>query len=166
MERKLKTCKRCKKERLIWARGMCKKCYIKTKIENDTLKPIKRTSIQIKPKEATGEKILLDTLISTRKHISYISELEIKPISYCNCAHVLAKGLNKYPKFKLYDKNIVFLTMKEHHLYDNGTADQREQYARDLWEIDKIIVRWDKLYALRDILIEEYKELSNRDNKQ
>ena len=158
MERKLKICKRCNRQRLIWARGMCYTCDAKTKQENGTFKSIKKVPLKTIYKP-TGQKILFETLISIRKHISFVSELKIAPINHGNCCHVLAKGQNKYPKFKLYDKNIVFLTIKEHHLFDNGTEEQRKQYARDLWELNKIVVNWEKLYQLRDELLFEYSEL-------
>lgn len=117
-------------------------------------KTIKK-SIKTKPKEATGEKILFETLFATRKHTSFISGLKIDDISHSNCAHVLAKGQNKYPKFKLLDRNIVFLTVLEHHLYDNGTIEQRQKYAEQMIKVG-VVVNWKKLYDLRDELKNEY----------
>jgi hypothetical protein len=114
------------------------------------------SSIKTKPKEATGEKVLFTALINTRKHVSFISGLPISNIDHNNCVHVLAKGKNKYPKFKLYDKNIVFLTREEHHLYDNGTHDQRKDYTASQFLRNNIIVDWKKLFDLRDELKKEY----------
>ena len=51
---------------------------------------------------------------------------------------------------KIYEKNIVLLTHDEHTLFDFGTEEQREQYAR-LTGAD-----WNKLYNLREELLREY----------
>ena len=79
------------------------------------------STIKQKPHNATGEGVLFAALINTRPHVSFISGLPIPDISYQNCAHILPKGQNKYPRYKLLDRNIVFLTMQEHFLYDSGT---------------------------------------------
>ena len=68
-------------------------------------------------------------------------------------AHVLAKGKNKYPYFKMYSENIIQLTNEEHLLLDNGTEDQRKKYGLEN-NCD-----WSKVYELRDKLKEEYDNL-------
>ncbi len=74
---------------------------------------------------------------------------------FFNCfAHVLAKGLNKYPYFKYYAKNIVLLTPGEHALLDQGTEEARISYALDHKGAD-----WGPLYKLRDELEKEYKKV-------
>jgi len=113
------------------------------------------SSIKQKPREATGEAILFQALFTTRKHISFISGLPIENINHCNCAHVLAKGQNKYPKFKLLDRNIVFLTGEEHDLYDNGTEDKRREYEAFMHN-HGLECNWKKLFDLRDELKKEY----------
>jgi hypothetical protein len=86
---------------------------------------------------------------------SFVSDLSL--IRYANTsmfpscfAHVLAKGQNKYPKFKFYAKNIVLLIPIEHHLLDSGSEKERQHYANG-GEID-----WQPLYDLREELIQEY----------
>ena len=72
-----------------------------------------------------------------------------------NCfAHVLAKGLNQYPYFKYYARNIVLLTPGEHALLDQGTEEARISYALDVKSAD-----WQRLYDLREDLKEEYKKV-------
>ena len=66
--------------------------------------------------------------------------------------HILSKGLNKYPKFKLYEPNIKLLHPEEHRLYDHGTISQRERYGKEN------NCSWDKIYELEEQLKEEYKE--------
>ncbi len=46
-----------------------------------------------------------------------------------NFAHVLPKGINKYPHLRFCPWNIFLITFKEHHLWDNGSEEQRVQYA-------------------------------------
>jgi len=63
-------------------------------------------------------------------------------------AHVLGKGA--YPEFRLYKKNIVLLTFKQHKLWDTARFKIRE---------DPTMVRfWQKMFDLEKELIEEYYE--------
>jgi hypothetical protein len=72
-----------------------------------------------------------------------------------NCfAHVLAKGLNQYPYFKYYAKNIVLLSPGEHALLDQGTEEARISYALDVKSAN-----WQPLYDLREELKVEYKKV-------
>lgn len=72
-----------------------------------------------------------------------------------NCfAHVLAKGLNQYPYFKYYAKNIVLLTPGEHALLDQGTEEARISYALDVKSAN-----WQPLYDLREELKKEYEKV-------
>jgi hypothetical protein len=78
-----------------------------------------------------------------------------------NCfAHVLPKGMNKYPYFKFYAKNVILLSPGEHALYDQGTEEARISYAIDLEEKSggKNTARWDKIKALEDELLKEYQK--------
>lgn len=101
--------------------------------------------------------VLYESILSTRKHISFVSGLKIEG-NYSNCVHVLAKGQNQYPLFALCDFNIVLLTMEEHHLFDHGTIDSRRKYAAIM--IKKgVPIRWDLLYAKVYELKTKYKEL-------
>lgn len=111
--------------------------------------------IKNKIKKATGEKVLFEALWAIRPHVSFISGLPVNAIS-TTFAHVLAKGQGKYPKFKLFDKNIVFLTIEEHHLFDNGSHTQRGNYTRRMKIEYGVGVDWKKLYDLKEELIKEY----------
>ena len=90
---------------------------------------------------------------------SYVSNLFLRKYMTTelafNCfAHVLAKGLNQYPYFKYYAKNIVLLTPGEHALLDQGTEEARISYALDVKSAN-----WQPLYDLREELKEEYKKV-------
>jgi hypothetical protein len=115
----------------------------------------KRLQEDKEPKKPTGEAALFEAIWSTRKHVSFISNQPLDmyrgtDLWYNLFAHVLEKAQNRYPKFKLYDKNIVLLTPREHDLYDKGTAEQRAKYAEETG------ADWNKLFELRKELIEEY----------
>ena len=151
IQQKKKKCKcGCGREGYIWAKGMLKECYHKQK----PIIPIKKTPLKRNYKP-TGEGILFDTIIATREHKSFISGIKINNISHSNMAHVLNK--KKYPLFRLYEKNIVILHNSypylEHHLFDNGTEEQREKYAKEYG------ADWDKLYNLKEELLNEYNNL-------
>jgi len=77
----------------------------------------------------SGEKILFDTILATRPHKSQLSGKKINNPDHKNCAHLWPKG--KYPEFRLLDINICILTFEEHFLFDQGTAEQRQKYARE-----------------------------------
>lgn len=97
-------------------------------------------------KKPTGEKPMFENIWNSRPHKSEISETPIPEPSPFNFLHVIPKGQNKYPKFKLYEKNIVLGTYDEHHIWDN---------ARHL--ADPEDPKWARMYALEAVLIQEYK---------
>jgi len=148
----------------VWSHLKCKFHQHKRQDEKYLSKknePKKVYSIKIKPKADNAEQILMNGIIATRRHVSFISGLNIDIVddttTYDNCAHVLAKGQNKYPAFKLFDRNIVLLTKEEHHLFDNGTDLGRKKYANELLD-SGIIVHWEKIFTLAEILKDEYKK--------
>lgn len=115
--------------------------------EKKKRKPLKRSPLKYK-KEPTGERNVFAEILKERGAISQISGTRIGFMSPANFIHVLAKGQNKFPKFKLYKKNIIIGTWNEHHQYDNGSHEELRK--NPLW-------KW--VFKLRDELIEEYKKL-------
>jgi hypothetical protein len=109
---------------------------------------------QNKPKKKpTGEYALFEAIWATRPHESFISGEPLDKYYgtdfWVNLfAHVLPK--KNYPKFRLYDKNIVLLTPYEHQILDQGTEDQRRKYARECR------CSWINLFDLKRKLIKEY----------
>ena len=79
---------------------------------------------------------------------SEISGERIDDPTPANFAHILAKGQSKFPLFKLYEKNIMLMTFEEHDAWDNGSIEKL-----------KADPRWQKVFQLREELIEEYKSL-------
>lgn len=84
----------------------------------------------------------------------YSPESRMSSMFYGQFAHVLAKGKNQYPNFKLYSKNIILLTNHEHMLLDQGSEAQREAYAKEHG------CDWGKIEELKEELKEEYKILN------
>ena len=104
-------------------------------------KPLKRTPIKKKYK-VTGEGVLFKAMAASEPNVSFISGERIKEIGPGNCAHVLSKG--GYPGFRLYTKNIVFLTYDEHRQWDAGRHEIKDD------------PRWKKMYDLELELKQEY----------
>jgi hypothetical protein len=114
----------------------------------------KRLNKSKEKKKPTGEKIVFEQIWEEREHKSYLTGDSLdkyvqSDLWYNLFAHVLAKG--KYPKYRLFKKNIVLLTPTEHRLLDQGTSDQRKKYA------DETGCNWNKIFELKDELYEEYK---------
>lgn len=111
----------------------------------------------INDKGVNSEKELFREIWYSRPRVSFLSG---KPLKYEEdgqfwvnlFAHVLAKGKSKYPRFKLYSKNIILLTPEEHMLLDQGTEMNRMAYAK------KNGCDWQKVYGLREELIKEYEK--------
>lgn len=103
----------------------------------------------IPKKKHTGELVLFQTIWATRPHRSFINNEWLgDDMNVCFMAHVLPKAQNKYPKFKLYDKNIVLLSWAQHDLWDKGIrADLR------------LLPEWGTMFKLEEALKEEYKLL-------
>jgi len=81
-------------------------------------------------RKPTGELDLFREIWNTRQRVSFLSGLPIRFFDVKNFAHVLPKGQNKFPKYKLKKENIILLTDMEHHLLDHGTIDERTEYEK------------------------------------
>ena len=62
-------------------------------------------------------------------------------------SHILGKGA--YPEFRLYRKNIVFMSMREHHLWDHAKWQVRDNPL------------WKKVFDLEEELIIEINQIRN-----
>jgi hypothetical protein len=67
----------------------------------------------------------------TRKHKSFLSGKYISQPMPWNFAHVLAKGLAFFPKYRLNDNNVILLTRQEHTLLDHGNSAQIAKYEKE-----------------------------------
>ena len=114
--------------------------------------PLKRSKYVYKRK-ATGERTLFEAIWATRAHVSFLDGKPLGDDAYAwYFAHVLRKAKGHYPKFKLYDKNIILLTRSQHDLFDQNVRNPELLIAKDS--------RWQKVFDLRDQLLEEYGKLT------
>lgn len=168
MEQKLKICIDCNLPKFIWAHGRCKECDVRFKMKNPKHRKPELPPVALCEDEdikEIGQLDIFEEIWYERDRVSFISGENLEhyfdtPFFVNLFAHVLAKAKNKYPKFKLYKKNIVLLSPREHSLFDQGTMDLREKYRREMAE-QGIIVDWDKLFDLFIELKEEYNEKFN-----
>ena len=123
------------------------------------------TEIPILKPSQLAERTIFEVIWKTRSRRSFITptilrDMEQTPFFYNCFAHILAKGQNKYPYFKCYYKNIQLLSPHEHHLWDNGTEEQRIAYSLEVEEKTggKSTCDWAKLKALEEDLKKEYKK--------
>ena len=86
-----------------------------------------------------------------RPHVSFVSGAPIQDDVRC-FAHVLAKGLNKYPHFRFNPENVVLLTPTEHYLWDQGCKCDRDEYPGDFQALE------DKAAKLKDDYAKLYPE--------
>lgn len=77
----------------------------------------------------TKEMEMFKSIWETRPHVSFFTG---RPVYFhpAHFMHVLPKGLNKYPHYRLNPDNIVLGNREEHHLADMGTEAQREAYKK------------------------------------
>ena len=114
-------------------------------------KPLKRSPIKYRRK-VTGELVLFQAIWNTRKHVSFLNDKPLGEDAYVwYFAHVLRKAKGHYPKFKLYEKNIILLTKEQHDLYDLNVRNPEYLTGLD--------ARWQKVFDLRDELLLEYDKI-------
>jgi hypothetical protein len=122
----------------IWARGMCKYHAYK----DTPPKPLAKSPIKKKIPKPSGELVLFNAIWKSRPHICQVSKEPIKDFDIWCFAHVLSK--KSFPKFRLYDKNIILVTREIHHQYDNGSSKDDPRFG------------W--VYELKSNLKAEYNE--------
>lgn len=110
-------------------------------------KPIKRTPLKKKFKK-TGQIEIFEEIAAEREWRCYVTGNVLKELKPINFMHVLAKGLNKYPKMKLHKPNIQLVEDDVHFRWDHCP---RSELYKD--------PRFDKLFDLELRLKREYKLL-------
>jgi len=103
---------------------------------------IPKSSIKPKRRKITGELEVFKAIWATREHKSQISGETLGEFSVSYFSHILSKGA--YGRFRLYPKNIILKTHKEHQIWET----QRHKIKEDpLW-------KW--IFELHDKLKYEY----------
>lgn len=107
-------------------------------------KPLKRSPIKKKFK-ATGEKEVFAEIAEEREWVCFVTGEKLWELTPTQFMHVLPKALNKYPKFKLYAKNIVLASNDVHYKWD---FTPRAELRKD--------PTFDKLFKLEEELKSQY----------
>lgn len=134
--RKKKICKGCGEEEYLWAHGKCKRCASKEPKKAKAKKPV--------IPQATGELALFQAIWNNRPHICSVCKTNLKDFSVWFFSHILSKGA--FPKFRLYDKNIVLKCANCHHLWE---TQPNEKLLHDN-------PSWEPIIELHDNLVTEY----------
>ena len=117
-------------------------------------KPIKRTAIK-KKFNATGEKDIfesvLDSIPDTEETKCFVCGKRIAIVTHHNFAHILAKG--RYPKFRLNPDNIRIMC---YNYQGSGCHSKLDFYPKS----ELTDPMWDKVWELKERLINEYKQLN------
>ena len=80
-------------------------------------RPKKKSTLN-KVRKPTGEKALFEALWNTRNRRSYVTGRPLGNEARVHFfSHILPKGA--YPKFRLFDRNIQFMTLEEHTMWEN-----------------------------------------------
>lgn len=110
-------------------------------------KPLKQSALK-KGKKATGQAEVFERIAEEREWYDWITGEKLWKLTPSNFAHVLPKALNKFPLYKLYDKNIILASDDTH-------------YKIDFWPESKLRKdpMFDKFFQLRDELKAQYPEI-------
>jgi len=153
---KKKTCKSCGKPRYIFSKGRCKYCVRKEDYKKPKTRKIrKQEGVQLSEHKA---------YIKAYMHRGGVMYLSGEKVSYSllkpsNKAHVIPKGLYRY--FKYYWKNIVFLTLGEHNIWDQssiGGQSRGREIVKHYLSGKSNKEKWKMLIRLEKELKQEYKE--------
>jgi len=114
----------------------------------------------LKPSQIAAQ-LIRTTIWNIYPHKSFISGLWLRTYEntklFPNCfVNILDE--KKYPHFKWYLKNIILMTPGEAGLWQDGTEEERIQYALSIEEQSRgeSSARWDILKAMGEELAKEY----------
>jgi len=105
-----------------------------------------KNKFSIKPRKPTGEKNIFEKIWLERGPYSQVSGVYLGEFSVSFFAHIIPKGQNKYPHFKLREDNVCLMSLSEHVAWDG----YRSKCVGKEWE-------W--LYEKEDELKNLYKEM-------
>lgn len=126
--------------------GWCDKCHHERKQAKKKAAG-KKTGKYTYARQATGEMSLFESIAEKREWVDFVTGEKLWKLTPTQFLHVLPKALNKYPLFKLYEKNIVLGSDDTHFKWDNAP---RSELRKD--------PRWNKMFELEEELKKEYAE--------
>ena len=125
--RKMGKCKQeqCNYNGLLYSKGFCETHYWAGRRGNKTQK-IKINSKFERRYKPTGEKLIFESVWIKQQGKCFITGqfIPFESAKASNFVHILAKGQNKYPEYKLFEPNIKLCIERFHHLYDHSTKDK------------------------------------------
>jgi len=110
-------------------------------------KPLKRSAIKQK-KKITGEAALFREIAEERQWVDFVTGESLLFLTPTNFLHVLPKALNKFPKMKLFKKNIVLGSNDTHFDWDNRPRSELRKNSM-----------WNKMFDLESELLKEYETI-------
>ena len=140
-------CKCCGESGMIMtrSRGLRQQCELKRKKE----KKKQETKKQNNGSELSESDVFRSIWVKQAR-VSFVTGKPLRDQTNARAwyfSHLLAKGKNKYPRFKYYEKNIVLMEFEEHQL----------------WEYHKYRIKddpqWKHVFELEQELKQEYKNL-------
>jgi hypothetical protein len=182
MESKKKVCKRCEKDKPIWARGLCKSCDMvsnpqKYKIERVSKEKAKKP----KAKSISKLKTELDAIFSqyirlrnadSNGNVACFTSGVVKHWKEQHCGHFQSR---RHIATRWHEKNCQVQSVKENIfnqgnqytfgknldlLYGVGTADKLEQLAKTEFKVDRVYLELSiEFYTLRVKQLKEHKGL-------
>lgn len=133
--RKQKPCKCGKHLGYLFSHGYTKECWNKVRPP----KALKRTAIKQAVRKPSGELILFKAIFASRPHKCQVTGDPITEFNVSNFMHILSKGA--FPKFRLFDKNILFVTKEIHDEYD--CKDRSAEKFKDVMKLhDELITKY------------------------
>ena len=179
LKKKLKQCKKCKKDKVMWRDGMCSNCALVEKSpldlmtstfgNNRTPFPKKALNSQLKkvrkakPKNREFFKEVYEQFQDSP--VSFESGKNLGELGTVNMAHIFPKEIYKSLAHDL--RNIILLTWEEHTRFDNLLAahdfglleDEFESWSRICEIIKKLLPLCEEQGKLRSALEEYLKEI-------
>lgn len=142
---------------IVISKGWCDRCNFRVKQEKKKAAGKKTGPYKYK-KVATGEKTVFEAVLDNLPDTitrCFVCGVRVAVVTHNNFGHVLAKG--KYPLFRLKPENVVILC---HRFVADANGLQGCHFSYDHTPHSTLKGEgWEKLFALREKLIEEYNKL-------
>jgi len=133
---------------IVVRKGWCQICNYEQK-QAKKKSAGKKASRYVFKRQPTGESEVFESIAETRDWVCFVTGERLNELTPTQFMHVLPKALNKYPKFKLYEKNIVLASNDTHFKWDHTS---RSELRKD--------PRFNALFDLEEQLKEEYKTIT------
>jgi len=134
LKKKLKECRKCHRDKVIWSDGMCKECTTQSNFDRETSfgmatkAQLKRTPFPVKAlkkklkktrKKNPEKKKFFQQVIERNQHspVSFESGKNLGTLDAVNIAHIFPKQI--YKSIAYNHRNIILLSWEEHTRFDD-----------------------------------------------